>query len=60
MKIQQRNDVIAIVKTAVQINLSSHGEGILPLDMFDGFTSEMEKEFDGLLDIEMLIERSKQ
>lgn len=60
MKIQQRKDVIATVKSAVQINLTSKGEDILPLDMFNGFTPEMEKEFDGLLDIEMLIARSYQ
>ena len=58
MKVQQRKDVFSAVKLAVEINISSKGEGILPLEMFNGFNDSMCKEFDGLLDIEMLIARS--
>ena len=55
MKIQQRKDVFEAVKLAVEINISSKGEEILPIEMFDGFSEGMCKEFDGLLDMEMLI-----
>ena len=55
MKIQQRKDVFSAVKLAVEINISSKGEEILPLEMFEGFNDSMNKEFDGLLDMEMLI-----
>lgn len=55
MKVQQRKDVFNAVKLAVEINISSKGEENLPLEMFEDFNEGMCKEFDGLLDMEMLI-----